>query len=175
VKQPCLALLVALAILPALGGCGSKPTTGAPTPAANATPASTVDSKSVTAADLEIIWSVYAVHNEALLAGPANVDDLVPSFRSIGTRQLKQLQSGEVVLVWGVHMKLIPGKADPGPLDVKKPVLDTNDPVAKMVLGYVKDVPTKGGLVLMGDGKIVEMTAEDFKKATLAKPKEKDK
>lgn len=45
----------------------------------------------------------------------------------------------------------------------------------KVVLAYRKDMPTRGGLVLMGDGKVVEMTAEDFRKATPAKPEKKKK
>ena len=39
------------------------------------------------------------------------------------------------------------------------------------VLAYEKDVPTKGGYVLMGDATVKNMTADDFKKAIVAKKK----
>jgi hypothetical protein len=41
------------------------------------------------------------------------------------------------------------------------------------VLGYEKDAPTKGGLVLMGDASVREMSADEFKNAPKATPKSK--
>jgi hypothetical protein len=54
----------------------------------------------------------------------------------------QSLQKGEYIAVWGVNGK------DAGTL-----------------LAYQKDVPTKGGAVLMADGTVKTMTADEFKAA----------
>jgi hypothetical protein len=59
-----------------------------------------------------------------------------------------RLKSGDFILIYSVKLA-----------DIKDP----------LVLGYEKDAPTKGGLVLMTDGKVVALTAAEFKKAKLAK------
>lgn len=54
------------------------------------------------------------------------------------------LRSGDVLLYWGAG-------------------LDPDD--SKTVLAYQKDVPEKGGEVLLRDGSAVRMTAEEFQAA----------
>ena len=48
---------------------------------------------------------------------------------------------------------------------------DMKDGTSNTVLAYEKDVPTKGGAALMGDGSVKKLSADEFKKAILAKAK----
>jgi hypothetical protein len=86
--------------------------------------------------------------------GPDKPDDL-SSFVENDQRLINPLKSGDIVLIYKVRLT------------------DMTDGANNYVLGYAKEVPTKGGLVLLGDAKVVTMTAEEFKKAKLAKPAEK--
>ncbi|WP_165247233.1 hypothetical protein [Paludisphaera soli] len=56
-------------------------------------------------------------------------------------RALEALRSGEVVIYWGVNLDEYGGAS---------------------VIGYEKDVPEKGGVVILGDGSTTEVTAEAF-------------
>jgi hypothetical protein len=94
----------------------------------------------------------YLNYNDSMGAGPSKADDLAP-FVENDQKLLNILKSGEIVLIYDVKL---------GPKEG-----------ADVVLGYVKDAPTKGGPVLMGDGKVVRMTADELKKAKMAKPAEK--
>ena len=53
--------------------------------------------------------------------------------------------------------------------DVK--ILDMKDGTSNTILAYEKDAPTKGGAVAYGDGSVRKLTAEEFKKAIVAKAK----
>ena len=64
----------------------------------------------------------------------------------------KALKGGNYVFIYGVG-------------------LGEMTPSSEYVLAYPKDVPEKGGAVLMGDVTIKLMSASDFKSAKLAKPK----
>lgn len=120
----------------------------------------------------------YLNHVDAKGIGPSNADDLVAYLgnlegllqreRPLETagrlhaaylenleRLLQLLRSGDYVLIWDMKLP-----------DHKNGYKGAGD----LVLGYIKNVPTKGGPVLMGDGKVVQMTADEFKKAKMATP-----
>jgi hypothetical protein len=61
------------------------------------------------------------------------------------------LEKGEIVVVWGAQM---PGEGSPGTTDI---------------VGYLKKVPTEGGLVLLLNGAIKQMSASEFGSAKKAK------
>ena len=61
------------------------------------------------------------------------------------------LEKGEIVVVWGAQM---PGEGSPGTTDI---------------VGYLKKVPTEGGLVLLLNGTIKQMSASEFGSAKKAK------
>ncbi len=87
--------------------------------------------------------------------GPAKAKDLAPYFDN-NKRLLDLLENEDIVFFYNVT----PTQMTSG--------------TSNTVLAYVKDVPDKGGLVLMGDGSVKKMSADEFKKATLAgKRKEK--
>jgi hypothetical protein len=95
--------------------------------------------------------NLFAVDGKA----PAKAEDLAPYFDN-NKRLLDLLKNEDVVFFYNVT-----------PLQMTSGSSNT-------VLAYVKDVPDKGGLVLMGDGSVKKMSADEFKKATLAgKRKEK--
>ncbi|HZY84441.1 MAG TPA: DUF1559 domain-containing protein [Gemmataceae bacterium] len=81
--------------------------------------------------------------------GPAKVEELAPYYEnSVNITAL--LTSGEVVVYPGATIRsMINGSSN-------------------TVLGYEKDVPTKGGLVMMGDGSVKKMSADAFAKSPKA-------
>jgi hypothetical protein len=99
----------------------------------------------------------YLNHMDTMDIGPSKADDLA-TYVEKDVRLLKPLRAGEYVLIWDVTVP-----------DQKNGYKGAGD----LVLGYVKDVPTKGGPVLLGDGKVVQMTAEEFSKAKKAMPSPK--
>jgi hypothetical protein len=66
---------------------------------------------------------------------------------------VQAVKSGKYVILWGTTIPKDGAKA------------------SSTILGYEKDVPTAGGLVLMGDGNVKKMTAAEFQSA----PKGTDK
>jgi hypothetical protein len=119
-------------------------------PAAGAAP---TDARS--ANDLKQIGLAY--HNLVAVDGkaPAKAEDLAPYFDN-NKRLLDLLKNEDIVFFYNVT----PTQMTAG--------------TSNTVLAYVKDAPDKGGLVLMGDASVKKMSAEEFKKATLAgKRKEK--
>jgi hypothetical protein len=86
---------------------------------------------------------------------PAKAEDLAPYFDN-NKRLLDLLKNEDIVFFYNVT----PTQMTSG--------------TSNTVLAYVKDVPDKGGLVLLGDGSVKKLSAEEFKKANLAgKRKEK--
>jgi len=111
----------------------------------------------VTTDDLTSLGIAYAIVLDMTGKGPTGPDDKdLASALADNPRVLKQLQSGEIVFVYNTTQMQY------GEIDSHK-----------TVLAYAKEVAAKGGPVLMFDGKVVEMSAADFKKATIAKPKGK--
>jgi hypothetical protein len=83
---------------------------------------------------------------------PAKADDLGPYVEN-DKKLLDALKSGDIVFAWGVRLT------------------DMTAGSSNTVLAYEKDAPTKGGQVLYGDGSVKKLTADEFKKATVAKAK----
>jgi hypothetical protein len=102
--------------------------------------------------DLKQIGIAYHAFNDANGKAPAKANDLLP-FMENDKRLLGLLENKDIVFMFGVGIR------------------DMTDGTSNTVLAYDKDVPTKGGLVLMGDASVKTLTADDFKKAILAKKK----
>jgi hypothetical protein len=66
-------------------------------------------------------------------------------------------------------LDLLENKAIVFVYDVK--ITDMTDGLSNTILAYEKDAPTKGGWVAYGDGSTKKLTADEFKKAIVAKPK----
>jgi len=103
--------------------------------------------------DLKQIGLAYHNFNDANRKGPEKAADLGP-FVENDKRLLGLLENKDIVFQYGVALK------------------DMTDGTSNTVLAYDKDAPAKGGLVLMADGSVKNMSAEDFKKAILAKKKQ---
>jgi hypothetical protein len=78
-------------------------------------------------------------------AGPKDVEDFQRAFQP-GAACLERVRTGQVVVRWGLR---IPS--------------DFPDGMSNTVLLYEKDVPTRGGPVVMGDGSYRTMTADEFR------------
>jgi hypothetical protein len=132
---------VTLAGLALSAGCSGDKTGGASDPA--------VDKQMD--ADLKRIGIAYHLHFDAKRKGPATGEDLGP-FLENDQRLLGLLKSGDIVFIYNVGILDMDGTSD-------------------TVVAYDKNVPTKGGMVLMGDAVTKRMSADEFKKAKVAKPK----
>jgi hypothetical protein len=82
--------------------------------------------------------------------GPGKVQDLA-KFESGYPAGYAAIKSGDIVVVWGVTMG---GEGDTG---------------TEEVVAYDKKVPTDGGMVLLVNGKVKQMTAAEFAAAPKAK------
>ena len=102
--------------------------------------------------DLKQIGISYHAYNDANAKGPEKAADLAPYFEN-DKRLLGLLENKDIVFSFGVGIR------------------DMKDGLSNTVLAYEKDVPTKGGYVLMGDATTKMMTADDFKRAIVAKKK----
>jgi hypothetical protein len=81
--------------------------------------------------------------------GPTKPEDLAPYYGN-DAKITALLKDGTVVVNWGATLqKMTQGSAN-------------------TVLGYEKDVPTNGGLVMIADGSVKKMTADQFAKAPKA-------
>jgi hypothetical protein len=104
--------------------------------------------------ELRRIGIAYHALNDAAMRGPSRAEDLAPYFEN-DPELLGLLKSGDVVFQYGVSVR-----------DIVAGDHSTSD----TVLAYEKDVPTRGGLALMADGSTKDMTPDEFRRATLAKP-----
>lgn len=81
--------------------------------------------------------------------GPADAEDLQSAFKAKSTsleRALQRARSGEIVVRWGLRCPE-----------------DFPEGMSQTVLAYEKDVPTRGGSVVMADSTFRVMTPEQFK------------
>jgi hypothetical protein len=86
--------------------------------------------------------------------GPAKAEDLAPYFEN-NKRLLDLLKSGDIVFPYNVSLH----------------ELSRLGGLSNVVLAYDKGVPTEGGYVVMADAAPRRMSADEFKKATVAKGK----
>jgi len=94
---------------------------------------------------LEDVYNLIRIRIDADKSAPKKAEDLRP-YENAYPRGYAVVKSGEVVVNWGV-----------GPAD------------SSAVLAYQKEVPSSGGWVLLQNGKVQQMTADEFKAAPKAK------
>ncbi len=129
-----------MAIVLGVAGCGSS--NGPPTPT------QLEDSR------LRNVGELYRVYQVTYKAPPKRPQDLA-ALANVTPSGYEAIRSGEVVVRWGATL----------PDTKEEPVASS----APQVLAYLKTVPQQGGPVLLLDRTTREMTAEEFKSATLAK------
>ncbi len=102
---------------------------------------------------LSEIGSIYRLYSEVSKKPPKNLKDFEP-YREGTPNGIGAASRGEIVVLWGAKLNDL----------TEEGTGDSPDEV----LAYMKDVPTKGGMVLMKNRKIKSMTAEEFKAAPKA-------
>jgi hypothetical protein len=101
--------------------------------------------------DLRLIGLAFFQFDDANSGkAPSKAEDL-KKFLGDSPEAAKKLDSGELVFIYGANVKSMGTGA------------------ANTILGYEKDVPTKGGAVLMGDCTVKQMTVQEFGAAAKAK------
>jgi hypothetical protein len=93
---------------------------------------------------LHEVWAMYQAYIGARKRPPARLTDLEP-YEPANIYGYAALNNGDLVMLWG-------GSAGSGPA----------------VLAYEKDAPQQGGAVLLQDGTVKHMTAEEFQAAPKA-------
>jgi hypothetical protein len=93
--------------------------------------------------ELQAIWDMYNAYSTQNHRAPTKADDLKAAARGSPTAG-RELNDPNFVILWGT------------------PASGAN------VLAYQKDVPSQGGLVLLSDGTIKSMSADEFKSAPTA-------
>src|SRR5262245_48949944 len=102
---------------------------------------------------LSEIGSTYRLYTEMKKKAPQSLKDF-QELRDGAPNGIGAAERGEVVVMWGAKLNDLTMEG-------------TNDSPDE-VLAYLKDVPEKGGLVLMKNRKIKKMSAEEFKAAPKA-------
>ncbi len=101
---------------------------------------------------LRLLGGDYGNYHDTYNRPPLGLDDL----RGLGPQNAflyDRVQRGELVLVWG--------------MDLRRPERER----AHIVLGYERDAPVEGGVVLTADWKTQVMSAEELQAALKANPK----
>jgi hypothetical protein len=93
------------------------------------------------------LTEIHEIYNQYLKTNqrpPKQLSDLdkLPSVKA-SPGGLQAFQKGQYIVVWGVDIDKEPG----------------------VVLAYEKDAPKQGGVVLLADGSVKKMSAEEFKAA----------
>jgi hypothetical protein len=96
---------------------------------------------------LDEIYSMYRGYSLAHKKGPAAVKDLQAS-QAAYYEGFRALQTGQYTVIWGVTLK--------------------KHPTGTAILAYPKDTPKQGGVVLMTDGDVKQLSAEEFNSAPKA-------
>ena len=102
--------------------------------------------------DLKQLGLAYHSYHDANANAPSKASELAPCFEN-DKRLLGLLENKDIVFSFGVRL------------------VEMTDGPSNTILAYEKDVPTKGGAVLYGDGSVKKITADEFKKAIVAKAK----
>ncbi len=119
---------------------------------ASTTPAQNPAQDQRTKNDLKQLVLAYHNYNDSFAKAPEKPDDLAP-FIENDKRLLEAMKSGQIVFIFGVSIK------------------EMTDGASNTVLAYEKDAPTKGGIVAYGDWMVKKQSADEFKKAIIAKKK----
>jgi len=106
--------------------------------------------------DLKRIGLAYHDYCDSTRKAPTGPKDLEPYYER-DAKLTQALDSGQYVFYWNVRIE-----------DMIKGAGTSNT-----VIAYEKDVPTKGGLVLIGDTSVRRMTAQEFAQAPKATPPSK--
>ena len=101
--------------------------------------------------ELKAIGLAYHNFNDSNNKGPTRAEDLEP-FLKDWPEAYQHVKDGTYVFIWNVSVVDM-AKAGGSHL---------------YVLAYPKDAPEKGGPVLFGDGSVMQMTADEVKKAKKA-------
>src|SRR5262245_4086406 len=104
----------------------------------------------VTGNDLKQLGLAYHAFHDANNKGPANAEELAPFFEN-SKKLLDHLKSKRIEFFYNVR------------------ITDMTEGTANTILAYEKELPSKGGFALYGDGTVRKLSADEFKKATLAK------
>jgi hypothetical protein len=138
-------------ILPALAGlvtgCGG--TNPSYTMVADPSPEARVRD----ANDLRQIGLGVFLYRDANGKSPEKAEDLKGVLE--GDKAWERLRDGEFVVVWAADLAAVQAKGQSG----------------QFVLGYEKNVPTRGGLVLFANTHVAHLTAEQFRAAPKAPTK----
>ena len=102
---------------------------------------------------LRDVGELYRAHQLARKAPPQSLKDLAP-FGNATPSGFSALRRGDVVVRYGATL----------PDTAEEPAGAASDEV----LAYARDVPTRGGPVLMLDRRARSMTADEFKAAKMA-------
>ena len=100
--------------------------------------------------EILLAYHNYADKNKG--SAPTKAADLGPLLEK---RALGRLEDKSVVFVYGVTLK------------------DMIEGSSNTILAFEKDAPEKGGMVAYGDGSVKKLTADQFKKAIMAKASKK--
>lgn len=100
-------------------------------------------------AALEEVAEVYQHFRDSKKRAPTRLADLRP-LSPIAPSGLPALENGDCIAVWGAGLSDAPG-------------------AGQAVLVYDKNVPQQGGYVLMQNGDVKKMTAQEFQAAPKAK------
>jgi hypothetical protein len=137
-----------------LVGCGK---TSAPTTAGNTPNVTQGVGKMLPAVgrefvleDLRQLGIYYQSHLIAAGQGPAKLEDWQELKKDL-PNLYQALEDGRYVMIWNTSSALMAE----GP--------------SRTILAYEKDAPTKGGVVLLGDGSVKNMTLKEFQSAPRAK------
>ncbi|WP_435015748.1 hypothetical protein TA3x_003299 [Tundrisphaera sp. TA3] len=131
--------LLAITLSLLLSGCGSSTVENSPAVFENNA--------------LSEIGTIYRLYSEVSKKPPQSLKDFAP-YREGTPDGINAAARGEIVILWGAKLNDL----------TEEGTGDSPDEV----LAYMKEVPEKGGLVLMKNRKIKSMTAEEFKAAPKA-------
>jgi hypothetical protein len=104
--------------------------------------------------DVKTVGMALLDYSDSNKKGPARVEDLVEYLMN-DEKLIAQVRSGDIVAVWNVSVIDLNTKPGGSP---------------SYVIAYEKDVPTKGGFVVMGDTSVKKVSPDEFKTLKLAKP-----